>query len=114
MWLNAGFAREAALAVVLKIGRPSASDPVGLIRLTSLTTGSWVPFAYITLIDPVKSWPITRSICAFDCHVYATWKPGFTAHGDCCAIVPLVTPPGNAGAPAAVPLNVYTGARGEP
>src|SRR5262245_64023332 len=36
------------------------------------------------------------------------------AHGDWTATVPPETPPGNAGAPADVPLKLKTGARGEP
>jgi hypothetical protein len=61
--------------------------------------------AYITLTDAVKLLLSDRSNCAFDCQVCATSKPWLTAHGDCWAMVPVAAPPGNAGAPGAVPLN---------
>src|SRR5206468_9677908 len=48
IWLKRGSRRVAALAVVLKVGRPSASVPIGLIGLMLVTTGSWLPLAYIT------------------------------------------------------------------
>src|SRR5436309_3063690 len=87
---------------------------MGLIRLTSVTTGNWDPFAYITPIDAVRSRPNARSTWAFDCHVWPTWKSGSIAHGDCWLNVPDEMGAGNAGAPADVPLNVEVGARGRP
>jgi len=92
--------------VVLKIGRPSAREPVGLIGLILVTTGRSLPFAYITPTDAERSWPNARSNCALVCHVWPATKFGSTAHGDWGLSVPVVTPLGNAGAPAAVPLNV--------
>jgi hypothetical protein len=38
-WLNCGKRRVLALTEVLKIGRPSASAPIGLIRLMLVMTG---------------------------------------------------------------------------
>ncbi len=80
--------------------------PIGLIRLTSVTTGSCEPLAYITLTDAVKSVAIERSTCAFTCQVCATWKSESTAHGDCWLSVPVPAAAGNAGAPAEVGLKV--------
>src|SRR6185295_20308837 len=114
IWLNRGSRRVAALAVVLKIGRPSANAPIGLIGLMLVTTRSWLPVAYITERFAVRSRPIARSSCAFACQVCATSNEGSMAHGDCTASVPVDAPPGKAGAPAEVPLKLYTGERGEP
>src|SRR5678815_2602146 len=80
-----------------------------------VTTGSWLPFAYITERLTVRSRPIARSSCAFACQVCATSKSDATAHGDWMASEPAVAAPlGNAGAPAELPLKVYTGERGDP
>src|SRR5262245_40462064 len=114
MTLNRGSSRVDALAVVLKIGRPSASVPIGLIGLMLVTTGRSLPFAYMKLTDALRLRLIARSSCALVCQVRATTKSGSTAHGDCGGTVPVATDPGKPGAPAAVLANVNTGARGDP
>src|SRR5262245_54463771 len=114
MRLNRGSRRVAALAVVLKTGRPSASVPMGLIGLMFVTTGRSYPFAYITPIDALNSRPSARSYWTLFCHVCPTRKPELTAHGDCWPTVPVETLLGNAGAPTEAPLTVNTGARGDP
>src|SRR5262245_17932608 len=104
--LKRGSRRVEAFDVVLKIGRPSASVPIGLIGLMFVTTGRSLPFAYMTLTDALRLRLIARSSCALVCHVRATTNAGSTAHGDCTASAPVETEPGKAGAPAAVPANV--------
>ena len=71
-----------------------------------VTTGSWLPFAYITERLAVRSRPSERSSCAFACQVCATSKSEATAQGDCTASVPVAAPFGKTGAPAEVPLKV--------
>ena len=56
--------------------------------------------------DAVKSRPSACSSWTLNCLVRATWKSDDTAQGDCTASVPVPAEPGNAGAPAAVPLKV--------
>src|SRR5687767_15644482 len=106
MRLNRGSRRVEALAVVLKIGRPSARVPIGLIGLMLVITGRSVPFAYMKLTDALRSRLTARSSCALVCHVWPTTKSGLTAHGDCTAKVPVPADAGKAGAPADVPLKV--------
>src|SRR5471030_211229 len=106
MWLKRGSRRVAALTVVLKIGRPSASVPIGLIRLASVTTGRSDPLAYIRPADAVMLVQIGRASCTLLCHVCATTNAGSISHGDCWATVPVGAGAGNAGAPGVVPLKL--------
>src|ERR1700704_2898517 len=64
--------------------------------------------------EAVKSRPNACSSCTFACLVRATWKSDDPAQGDCVDSVPVPAEFGNAGTPAAVPLNVYAGAFGDP
>src|SRR5260221_3380687 len=105
MTLKRGSRRVAALAVVLKIGRPSASVPTGLIGLMFVTTGRSEPLAYMKPTETDVSRANARSIWTLFCQVWATTNAESTSHGDCAASVPVVTPLGNAGAPADEPLN---------
>ena len=56
--------------------------------------------------DWLRGLPFCHDFSLSGRQVCATWKSESTAHGDCCAIVPVPVAAGNAGAPAEVGLKV--------